>query len=279
MAQKGEPIRSAGTLRPLRWLLSPIFLVALTLILPCAAALTYLQSRGPAFEAQAVVQLRHGDEAMALVEARLTAREALLATGARHGLTGETAATMLRQAIGLHPLTTRAGATLGLAPEVTGLVISVRLPEPEVAARVANDLALQVLDLGQSGQLDQNRDLLAFYRSEEERLWQEVAALKAEMSMTRGRAERASSGEDRPLLLLQDQYAAVRTHLAEEEIAARFSARQRAADYILLQRASAGQAVSSGNLWLLTGLGGAMLLSLALAFVVERRPWRRAALA
>jgi hypothetical protein len=205
-------------------------------------------------------------------------REALIATAGRHGITGDTAAATLREAIGLHPLTPVAGTTLGLAPDVAGVVISVRLSDADQAAQIANDLALQVLDMGQTGQLDANHDLLSFYGSEEQRLWQEIAAMKAEMSGVRVRAERDSSGSDRPLILLQDQYDVVRQHLAEEEVATRLAALQRSADFVLLQRANAGLAVRSGNLWLLGGLAGAVFLSLAAAFVVERQPWASARL-
>jgi hypothetical protein len=132
-----------------------------------------------------------------------------------------------------------------------------------------------VLDLGQKGQLDANHDLLSFYGNEEARLWQEIAALKAEMSGVRVRGERDSTADDRPLLLLQDQYDVVRRHLAEEQVATRLAARQRAADFVLLQRASAGQVVGPGNLWLLAELAGAVVLSLAAAFVAERRPWAK----
>ena len=270
MAEYSE---TEGLPRPLGVVFRRFWAVGLVIILSCLGAMAYLHSRGPSFEAQAVVRVRVGADVLGLIESHLMGRDALIATAGRHGMSGDSAAAALREAVGLHELTAMAGTTLGLAPDVAGVVISVRLPEADLAARVANDLALQVLDLGQAGQLDANHDLLSFYGSEEQRLWQEIAALKAEMSGVRVRAERDSSTSDRPLLLLQDQYDVVRHHLAEEEVATRLAARMRASDFALLQRASGGQAVRSGNISVLAGLAGAVFLALAAAFLVERRPW------
>lgn len=250
--------------------LRAFWLVGFVLVLSCFAALAVLKTKGPSFEAQTVVQVRDGANAMSQITKHVLGREALIATAARHGITGGKAAALLQEAIGLHELTSVAGTTLGLAPQVSGVVISVRLPLADQAVRVANDLALQVLDLGQRGQLDANHDLLSFYRVEEERLWQEVAALRSELAITPVGPE---TGSDRRLMLLQDQYDLIRRHLAEEEVTARLAAHQRADDFILLQRASTAQAVRSDNLMILAGLAGAVLLSLALAFVAERRPW------
>lgn len=268
---EGLPHQTRATLRR-------FWPVGLVIILSCLSAIVFLHSRGPSYEAQSVVRVRLGSDVLGQIEAHILGREALIATAGRHGMTGDSAATTLREAVGLHALTAMAGTTLGLAPDVAGVVISVRLPESDLAARVANDLALQVLGLGQSGKLDTNHALLSFYAGEEQRLWQEIAALKAEMSGIRSRTERDSSANDRPLLLLQDQYEVVRHHLAEEEVATRLATRQRSADFVLLQRASAGQAVHPDNLWLLGGLAGAVFLSLAVAFLAERQSWTSAKL-
>lgn len=245
----------------------------IVILLSCLGAVAVLHSLGPTYEAQAVVRVRLGMDVLDLIEARLMGRDALIATANRHGIFGDTAAATLREAVGLHPVTALAGTTLGLAPDVTGVVISVRLSQPDQAVQMANDLAMQVLDLGQAGQLDANHDLLTFYGNEEHRLWQEIAALKAEMSGVRVRGERDSSGSDRPLMLLQDQYDVVRRHLAEEEVATRLAARQRALDFALLQRASGGIAIRSGSSSVLGGVAGAVFLALAAAGLAERRPW------
>ena len=257
-------LKTGGVLPRIGASLRRFWAVVLVILLACLSAIAVLQQRGPDYEAQAVVRVRLGADVLGLIEAHLMGRDALSATAARHDIPNAVA---LRQSVGLHPLTALAGATLGLAPDVAGVVISVRLPQADLAAMVANDLALQVLDLGQSGQLDANHDALTFYASEEQRLWQEIAALKAEMSGVRVRAERDSSGGDRPLILLQDQYDVVRQHLAEEQVAARLADHRRAGDFVLLQRAKTGLAVGSGNIWLLALLSGAIALALAAAFL------------
>jgi hypothetical protein len=274
MAQDGEDDTRFGAFTPARH--RSYRAIGLILSLCLLVALVVAQIRGPAYEAQAVVQVRLDSTATTLpdlmtqIESHLLTRDVLEATALRHGMTGEDAAVDLRRTVALHALTSTAGATLGLAPEVSGVVISARSGEPEQAVRVANDLALQVLDLGQSGQLDPGHDLLTFYRGEEARLWQEVSALRAEVSAqaTGGSLSLAdaATGNDRRLDLLQDQYDLVRHDLAEAEIAGRLAERQRSSRFTLLQRATAGVVVQSGQLWLVLALLGACLMAGAFAF-------------
>ena len=253
----------------------PFWAIGLVLLIACLSAMAVVQAQGPSYEAQAVVQVRPGTDVIPLIEARLMGRDALLAIGLRQGITGADAAVTLRSAVALHDLTSAAGATLGLAPEVSGVVLSVRLSQPDQAVRVANDLALQVLDLGQSGALDRDHDLLEFYRTEEERLWQEVSALRAELSAAAktGSVSVADGalGKDRKLALLRDQYDLVRHDLAVEEVASRLAARQRASQFALLQRATTAQVLQTGHVWMLCVLAASALLALLVAFGIGGR--------
>lgn len=249
--------------------------IGLLLLIAALSALAIGQAQDPAFEAQSVVQVRIGAEVLPLIEAHLMARDALLATGLRHKMAGEAAAVTLRTAIAVHNLTSVAGASLGLAPEVSGIVLSVRLPQADQAVRIANDLALQVLDLGQTGELDAHHDTLEFYRSEAARLWQEVSALRTELAAvaqtgTVGTVDDAL-GADRRLILLQDQYDLVRHNLAEAEVASRLADRHRADQFALLQRATSAQPVPTGNLWRVCALAASALLALAVASGRDRR--------
>lgn len=251
--------------------LRPYATGGLILLGACLLAVTLL--RDTSFEAQAVVQVRLGADVLPLIETHVMDRDSLTATAARHDITGDDAVVALHRAVALNALTSPAGATLGLAPQISGIVISVRLPQKDQAMQVANDLALQVLDLGQKGDLDADHDLLEFYRGEEDRLWQEVSALRAEVSAS-SRANSGSVSESaRKLGLLQDQYAVVRNDLAEKEVAARWDARQRSTQFALLQRATSGRPVQPGQMRLLASLVSAALLALILAFAVERQPW------
>lgn len=270
---------SAG--RPAPWallalLLRQFWVIALVVTVGSLAALAYGSLQAPSFEASAVVQVRK-DGALLRVEDRLTGRDNLLAMAQRHQLfagRGEDQAVVeLRQAIAVHDLTSQAGAALGYAPEVAGLVISVRLPDAETAARVANDLAQQILDLGNKGELDADFGNLQFYRGEEERLWQEVSALRAEIQADAGTVagENGQFGVERRLGLLQDQLDVVRLRLAEQEVAARLDSRDRAGQFGLLERATTAKAISVVENWMLIGIAGSLLLAVTLAFVLERR--------
>ena len=89
------------------------------------------------------------------------------------------------QAIVLNALTADAGQSLGFPPQLVGLVVTVRLPDAELSARVANDLAQQILDDGNAGKLDTVHDERDFYRRDEQRLWQELSELNMQ-SVTEG---------------------------------------------------------------------------------------------
>lgn len=236
---------------PLRFA-APVLLALLLL------AMAVLALQPPAFESHAVVQIHGGAAAIHDLERRLTTRESLAATADRQGIAGDDPVVTLRRAVALHELTSAAGATLGLPPESSGVVVSVRLPDADLSARVANDLALQALDLGQEGQLDPGRDSLLFYRSEEDRLWQELSAMTSER--VTGNPMKA-----RQVMLVQDQYDAIRGALAQAEIAARLARQQTAGDFMLLARADLGVRVSGGAalLWALAALAfGVGLLAL-----------------
>lgn len=273
---------------PWRWsgLRGPFWVMGAILLLSALLSAFLAQSSGPSYEAQAVVQVRQDatpeeptvPAILATLDASLLSRDALIAMAQRHGLTGEAAAADLLQAVSFHPLTSAAGATLGLGPKVSGIVISVRLGTPDLAVRIANDLALQVLDLGQGGLLDPGHDLLLFYRGEEARLWQEVAALRSEVAPAapdQAAPDQATPDQPAPdlarrLMLLEDQYALIRQDLAAAEIAARLAQRQRSSQFGLMQRATVGTVVQLGPLWPLLALLGLGLLAGALVMPARR---------
>ena len=259
-------------------LLRQFWMIVLIVTVGALSAVAYSRMQAPGFEASAVVQTRPGVDVEA-AKSRLTTRENLLAMVLRHRITtGEStdrAAVRLRQSIAVRDLTSDAGGTLGLDPEVSGIVVSVLWPNAETSARIANDLAQQILDAASAGQLDEQHDALNFYRREELRLWQEVAALNAELDAVRprGDAELAQRrlADGRRLALMQDQYDLVRQRLAEFDLNARLAMATRAGQVSLLQRATSAEAVSVVHNWMLVGVAGSLLLAVALAFVLERR--------
>lgn len=272
-------------------LLAPLarqfWIIALIVTVGGLATLAYGHMQQPEYEASAVVQVQAGTGA-AGVAARMLGRDTLLSIAARHGLglTGtsnrDTTVVQLRRAISINDLTTDAGQTLGFRPQVAGLVVSVLLPDAAIAARVANDVAQQILDDGNAGALDTGHEDLAFYRRDELRLWQELSALKTEQAQdpgSVGAADAALAGQRR-LGLIQDQYDMLRQKLAGAEIEARLSGYLQQGQFSLLRRATATEAVNVVHDWMLIGIAGSLLLAVTLAFVVERRypaihaPWR-----
>ena len=246
------------------------------------SAFAYGTMQTPVFEATAVVQVRGPAADFQQIETRLTAKENLIAIAARHRLFGampldanDAAAVQMRKVFSIHAMTSDAGQSVGLLPETSGIVLAVRLADPELAAQVANDLALQVLELGRNGQLDQNHSALMFYREEELRLWQEISALRGEIdaSLSNGSVTEADSlqGAGHKLSLMQDQYDQVRKALADQEIAERLAQRNRDGQFGLLQRATSAQAVNVVENWMLSGVAGSLLLAVTMAFVLERR--------
>lgn len=254
------------------------WLICLIVVIGALSSLAYGRMRAPGFEATAVVQVQTGTDT-ALAKAQLTSPRNLLEMVMRHRLTTSEAdaslgraAVVLRQAIAVQDLTSTAGGALGLEPEVAGVVVSVLLTDADLSARIANDLAQQLLDGGNAGQFDARHEELAFYRREEVRLWQESSALRAELDQSRG-ADAAETAlvDRRRLNLMQDQYLEVRRRLAAFEVEARLTTATQSARFSLLRRATATEAVSVPSSWMLMGVAGSLLLAVALALVLDRR--------
>lgn len=266
------------------------WIIALIVTVGGLATVAYDHMQQPEYEASAVVQVQAGGGA-AGVAARILRRDSLLSIAARHGLglTGtsnrDNTAMQLLRAISINDLTSDAGQTLGFRPQVAGLVVSVLLPDAAMAARVANDVAQQILDDGNARALDTGHEDLEFYRRDELRLWQELSALKtgqAQAAGSVGAADAALAGQRR-LSLMQDQYDLLRQNLARAEIAARLSGHLQQGQFSLLRRATASEAVNVVQDWMLVGIAGSLLLAVTSAFVLERRfpalraPWRELA--
>jgi len=243
------------------------------------SSLAYSRMQAPNYEATAVVQVLPGVDTE-YAKSQLTSPRNLLAMVMRHGLTSTEAeaslgraAVLLRQSIGVHDLTSEAGQTLDLDPQVAGVVVSVLLPDAELSSRIANDLVQQLLDGGNTGQFGAHHEELAFYRREELRLWEESSALQAELAAlsTVADAQETALLNERRLNLMQDQYLEVRHRLASLEVDARLTAAAQANQVSLLRRATSTEAVSVLRNWMLVGVAGSLLLAVALAFVLDRR--------
>ena len=257
------------------------WVMCLIMMVGVLSALAYGGMQPPLYEATAVVQVQPGVDT-GLTRARLASPHNLLEMVIRHRLNGTgteaslgRAAVILRQSIAVRDLTSDAGRTLGLDPEVAGIVVSVLLPDAEMAARIANDLAQQVLDAGNADQLGVQHEALSFYRREEMRLWQESSALQAQLEAA-ARSGAVDDGDtalidQRQLTLMQDQYLEVRRRLAAFEIEARLTLATETNQISLLHRASPTEAVSVLRNWMLAGVAGSLMLAVASAIVLDRR--------
>lgn len=255
------------------------WVICLIVMVGALSSLAYGRMQAPLYQATAVIQVRPG-VVTDLAKAQLTSPQNLLEMVMRHRLSAADAslgqaAVMLRQAIAVRDLVSEAGASLGLGPEVAGIMISVLLPDAEMSARVANDLAQQVLDGGAAGQFAPQHEELSFYRREEMRIWQESSALQAELQavLRNGAAgvEDTALMDQRRLTLMQDQYQEVRHRLAALEVEARLAEVANGTRFSLLMRASSTDAVTVVRNWMLVGVAGSLLLAVALAFVLDRR--------
>ena len=274
-------------------LLRQFWMIVLIVTIGALSSLAYARMQVPQYEATAVVQTLPGVD-VAAAKARVTSRENLLAMVTRHGLDqGDGAArsaVRLRQSIAVRDLTSDAGSTLGFDGEVSGIVASVLWSDADQSARLANDLAQQILDAGNQGQLTENFTEMAFFRRDEQRLWQEIGAMATELEAAKqggglGIAQRLVVDGHR-LALMQDQYELVRERLARFEVDARLAKALQAGQFSLLQRAKSTDAVTVVHNWMLVGVAGSLLLAVALAFVLERRypslqrgPWEDFAVA
>ncbi|NBZ89059.1 hypothetical protein [Stagnihabitans tardus] len=213
----------------------------------------------PVYEAASVVQIRPGGDSIPLIESRLLTRDMLETTAARHGVGS---VVVLSQAIALHPLTSRAGESMGLPLRDIGLIISVRLGDASQAVRVANDVALQVMDLAEAGQIDAGAERLSLMRSEEYRLWQEVSALRSVPDLDAAGA--------RQLVLLEAEHAEIVQSLAQQEVRARVEGRLKAPPYAILARAHEAQTIVPPLREALTALAAAALALALLSALIGR---------
>lgn len=174
-------------------------LIALVTILGTLLGAWYAKSRPDTFETAAVLQveqasvanLGEGQTANPLqvlqnIEQRLTTRENLLELINRHqlfadapGLTTEERVAAMRASIRFQSVSNATGGGL------SAIIISAQAGTAENAARIANDLAQSVLDLGREGKQAVADANFSFFTAEEARVWQELSALEAEIATYR----------------------------------------------------------------------------------------------
>lgn len=157
---------------------------------------------------------------MQAIEQRLTTRDNMVALIERHGLFQDQPALSLEEKVAL----ARASIRFQSVPDATGgglsaILIVAQADQPEPTARIANDLAQTVLDMGATDKRVAADATFAFFKAEEARLWQTLSALEAEIAAYR-EANRSALPTSREAF--QDEATAIDLTLREldQEMAA-----------------------------------------------------------
>lgn len=180
------------------------FLILGCLLAGTIAAVLLALARPQTYEASAAIQVemptvtagatendRSAAAAQVLqsIEQRLTTRESLLAVIDRHGLfsdapglSADRKMAALRSSISFQGVDSAAGQVFGQARNLSAIIITARLSDAELAARVANDFAQGVLDLSAAGTRDRAEQNVAFFAEDEARLWDQLSALEREIA-------------------------------------------------------------------------------------------------
>ncbi|MCC5983682.1 MAG: hypothetical protein JJU42_04885 [Rhodobacteraceae bacterium] len=189
------PIQSLSEL--LAMLRARAGLIALVSALGVLLSLAIALSTEAVYQARAIIQVQgslvsDGDATssgpatrrLQQIEQRIMSRDHLLALADRHDLfterTGNERADLMRGLITLHSI---AAVNVGYYQDgsIASLMVLARAGSPTVAADLANELADTIVMMSSDFRLDRLRDSLAFYRSEEGRLSQELSALEDEI--------------------------------------------------------------------------------------------------
>lgn len=177
-------------------------ILAIALIGTLAAAF-YAKSRPDSYEAAAVIQVEtptvsgtsgqapvsSAAQILQNIEQRLTTRENLAAMIERHGLfadlpglSPEKKLVLLRSSVTFQGVDSAAGQNFGQARSLSAIIISARMGDGDLAARVANDFAQGVLDLSASGSRERAAQNVAFFAEDVTRIGTQIATLEAEIA-------------------------------------------------------------------------------------------------
>lgn len=186
------------------FLLRRKFLILACFVLGSVAAVLFALSRGQTYEASAAIQVEmptvtagatDNDRSMAAaqvlqsIEQRLTTRESLQAVIERHGLyadlpglSSDRKMALLRNSISFQGVDSAAGQVYGQARNLSAIIITARMGDADMAARIANDFAQGVLDQSAAGTRDRAQQNVSFFAEEEARLWDQLSALEREIA-------------------------------------------------------------------------------------------------
>ena len=163
-------------------------------------AVVYAKTRPDVFEAAAVLQVEFpmvtdGGQAPSLpvntiqlltsIEQRLTTRDTLIALIERHNLFSDAPAMSVEDKVAAMRQSVLFQSVTGPSGALSAMIISARAGRAEDAARVANDLAQSVLDLGSEGKRLTAEASFGFFKEQEHRLWAQMTTLESEIAAYR----------------------------------------------------------------------------------------------
>ncbi|MFW2542728.1 Wzz/FepE/Etk N-terminal domain-containing protein [Primorskyibacter sp. 2E107] len=182
------------------------WLIVLITFVGCVLSLNYAISQIKTFEATAVVQIEDASvpdqlagataavegaaHRVRLIEQRLMARDNLIRIMEKHNLFTDNPDISLnerifqmRQAASIDQIVdpSQIYAAGGNAP--SGLLITVRLNDPQKAADLANELMYSVIDQSRDRSVSRARDTLDFFDAEEARVGKEIAAMEETIAL------------------------------------------------------------------------------------------------
>jgi uncharacterized protein involved in exopolysaccharide biosynthesis len=174
-------------------------LIAAVAALGSVLAVMYALSRPAIYQAAAVIQVESptvtdpaaptgSAQRLQAIQQRLTTRDNFLAMIDRHGLyaglplTDDEKVHLLRQAVQFQPVASAGPASFGAPQGVSAVIILAQAETGDLAARIANDVAQQMLDAGAQTQTGRAREALTFFAAEERRVSAALAALEAEVT-------------------------------------------------------------------------------------------------
>ena len=177
-----------------------IWMILAVTVLGTLFAIWYAKTRPDVFETAAVLQVElpmvtDGGQAPALpvnvlqlltsIEQRLTTRDNLLALIDRHNLFADTPSLSLEDKVDAMRASIRFQSVTGQSGTLSALIISARGGKADEAAKIANDLAQSVLDLGAEGKRATADASFRFFKDQEARLWTQLTGLEAEIASYR----------------------------------------------------------------------------------------------
>lgn len=204
------------------------WLIAVIVILGCAASVWFALSQERVYQAVASMQIRGplveedtggaarnvvGDQ-LDLIERRIFTRDTMTALIEDFGLFGDASelsmaekVALAREAIELRQIENDRPASAPDADVPAGITIFVRLDDSETAAAIANELMGDIVAAGRRGLIEQARTAEAFFNEEETRITNEIEALESEITDFK-RANAAGLPEN--IASLRDQLSALR---------------------------------------------------------------------